>query len=136
VAKHTGKSIAIIASIALATSVGQAAEILATKQTSHWKLQDSLWEAAYLVTHIADWGQTRDIAMNCGDGSYVEMNPLIGSCPRMARVNGYFLATALLHVGASAMLPARYRRFFQTSTMVMELGYITNNYNIGLRVNF
>jgi len=106
------------------------------KSANSWTMQDTLWEAAYLMTHVADWGQTRDISAQCGSGGYYEVNPVIGRCPSMSRVNLYFLSTALLHAGTATLLPKKYRRFFQTSTMVMEIGYITNNYNIGLKVNF
>jgi len=99
-------------------------------------MEDSLWEASYLLTHLADWGQTRDIALQCGGGGYYEMNPIIGSCPSLTRVDTYFIATALLHMGVSRVLPQKYRRFFQGSTMAMELGYITNNASIGLKIKF
>ena len=124
--------------ISLGSTVGNAAEFALQHQTSKnkWTMQDSLWEAAYLATHVADWGQTRDISAQCKSGGYYEVNPVIGRCPSMSRVNLYFLSTALLHAGVSTLLPKKYRRFFQTSTMVMEIGYITNNYNIGLKVNF
>lgn len=119
-------------------SVASAADFIPGKDKSanRWTMQDTLWEAAYLMTHVADWGQTRDISAQCGSGGYYEVNPVIGRCPSMSRVNLYFLSTALLHAGTATLLPKKYRRFFQTSTMVMEIGYITNNYNIGLKVNF
>lgn len=121
----------------LVMPAAQATDLVAPdRKSSGWDLSDTAWESAYLLSHIADWGQTRDIASQCGSGNYKEMNPVLGSCPSMSRVNTYFISTALLHAGVSAMLPRKYRRFFQTSTMIMEIGYVTNNYNIGLKFNF
>jgi hypothetical protein len=101
-----------------------------------WSKKDTYWEAAYLTTHLADWGQTLDIASQCGSGEYYETNPVMGKCPSAQTVNAYFIATALMHYGAAHMLPPKYRRMFQMGTIGMELSYISNNASIGLNVNF
>lgn len=101
-----------------------------------WNHEDTLWESTYLMAHIADWGQTRDIAVQCDSGAYYETNPIIGKCPTVNWVNNYFIATALAHVGIATMLPKKYRRLFQMGTLAMEVGYISNNARIGLRANF
>ena len=101
-----------------------------------WTKQDSAFEMAYLATHVADWGQTLDISSQCASGAYSETNVVMGSCPSAQKVNAYFLGTALLHAGVAHMLPKKYRRAFQTSTIAMEIGFITNNAKIGLNVKF
>jgi len=101
-----------------------------------WSKKDTYWETAYLVTHIADWGQTRDIASQCESGRYYETNPIMGKCPSSQTVNAYFIGTALMHYGVAHMLPRKYRRMFQAGTIGMELSYITNNASIGLNVKF
>ncbi len=101
-----------------------------------WDWDDTAMESLYMAAHIADWGQTRDIAQQCGEGSYAETNPIIGRCPSIGRVNSYFFATALLHAGVAKMLPKKYRRIFQAGTLGMQIGYISNNASIGLKVNF
>lgn len=110
--------------------------LLAACNANAWSKKDTYWEAAYLATHLADWGQTLDIASQCGSGNYYETNPVMGKCPSAQTVNAYFIGTALLHYGAAKMLPPKYRRMFQTGTMAMELSYITNNASIGLNVKF
>jgi len=101
-----------------------------------WSKKDTYWEVAYLTTHLADWGQTLDIASKCSSGAYYETNPVMGKCPSVQTVNAYFVATALLHYGAAHMLKPKYRRMFQAGTIGMELSYIANNASIGLNVNF
>ncbi len=102
-----------------------------------WTEKDSLWEAAYLATHIADWGQTRSIANSCAKGGqYYETNPILGKCPSVQMVNTYFVSTALLHVGVAQMLPSKYRRWFQTGTLALQLNVISSNKNIGLKISF
>ena len=101
-----------------------------------WSEKDTIWQTAYLATHIADWGQTRDIAGQCESGGYYETNPVIGRCPSKNWVNTYFFTTALLHTGIAHMLPSKYRRWFQAGTLGMQLSYITNNARIGLSIEF
>ena len=101
-----------------------------------WDWSDTAMESLYLAAHVADWGQTRDIAQQCGSGTYAETNPIIGRCPSVGRVNTYFFTTALIHAGVATMLPKKYRRLFQVGTLGMEIGYISNNAKIGLKVSF
>jgi len=101
-----------------------------------WTDKDTFWETLYLSAHVADWGQTRDIAAQCSEGYYYETNPVLGKCPTAQWVNTYFLGTALLHASVAQMLPSKYRRLFQVGTLGMELNYINSNASIGLRVNF
>lgn len=101
-----------------------------------WSKKDTYWQAAYFATHLADWGQTLDIASQCGSGAYYETNPVMGKCPSAQTVNAYFAATALLHYGVGHMLTPKYRRMFQAGTIGMQLSYIANNASIGLNVNF
>ncbi|MDH4274172.1 MAG: hypothetical protein OEW08_03950 [Gammaproteobacteria bacterium] len=105
-------------------------------QALAWNNSDSAFESAYLLTHVADWGQTRDIAARCNGGRYYETNLIMGTCPSIATVNTYFISTAILHISASYLLPTPYRRIFQAGTIGMQIGYINNNANIGLNLRF
>ncbi|MDH5301848.1 MAG: hypothetical protein OEW58_10855 [Gammaproteobacteria bacterium] len=102
-----------------------------------WTKQDTLWQSAYLTAHVADWGQTLDIAEHCSTtGEYRESNAVMGSCPSVQMVNAYFLSTALIHTGVAHALPSKYRRMFQVGTLGMQLNVINSNKQIGLKVNF
>ncbi|HFE37957.1 MAG TPA: hypothetical protein ENK06_06005 [Gammaproteobacteria bacterium] len=108
----------------------------ASSAANAWSKKDTYWQSAYFLTHLADWGQTLDIANQCSSGSYYETNPVMGKCPSAQTVNAYFAATALIHYGVAHMLPPKYRRMFQIGTMGMQLSYIANNASIGLNLNF
>lgn len=110
--------------------------LVVSTSTRAWTTEDSMWQLAYIAVHMADWGQTRDIAAQCEQGAYFETNPIIGKCPSSQWVNTYFLTTALLHTGVARNLPQKYRRMFQAGTLGMELGYVTNNAKIGLNIRF
>lgn len=105
-------------------------------QASTWTSEDTAWELAYLASHVADWGQTRDISAQCQTGAYYETNPVMGKCPTSNLVNTYFLGTALAHLAVAHMLPTKYRRTFQSTTFAMQMGFVTNNANIGLSIKF
>ncbi|MDH5377389.1 MAG: hypothetical protein OEX00_03600 [Gammaproteobacteria bacterium] len=110
--------------------------VLSSANVWAWTEKDTWWETAYMSAHIADWGQTRDIAAQCDAGPYYETNPVLGRCPSTSRVNSYFLGTALLHVGVSHILPGKVRRIFQVGTLGMQLNFVSSNAQIGLKVNF
>ena len=105
-------------------------------QVHAWSKKDTYWQAAYLATHIADWGQTLDISSQCESGHYYETNVIMGRCPNAQTVNTYFIATALLHYGVAHALPPKYRRMFQMGTIGMELSYVSSNASIGLNIKF
>lgn len=111
--------------------------LLLTPAAHAWTEKDTLWETAYLATHITDWGQTRDIARHCSSsGAYFETNPVLGTCPSVETVNNYFIGTAMVHAAVAHMLPAKYRRMFQMGTIGIQMNFISNNSRIGLEVNF
>ena len=102
-----------------------------------WDKTDTLLQGAYMATHITDWGQTRSISESCNsDGRYYETNLVMGTCPSMQTVNLYFIGTGLLHVGVAHTLPKKYRRMFQLGTLGMQINYISNNQQLGLKVSF
>jgi hypothetical protein len=106
------------------------------KDRNAWDNWDTAREVAYFVAHAADWGQTRSIAGHCQVGTYYETNPILGECPSVQMVNAYFLGTALVHAGVSYILPKKYRRIFQTTTFAAQLGVVSSNASIGIKMQF
>ena len=98
-----------------------------------WTSADTKREAVYLTLHSMDWMQTRYIAKN---PSFHEQNDLVGRNPSIGKVNNYFVATALLHVGVAYLLPTEYRKAFQYITIGMEIGAVAHNYQIGIKLDF
>ena len=99
-----------------------------------WSSTDTKREAVYLTLHSMDWMQTRYIAKNPSE--YSELNSILGEHPSVGKVNNYFVATALLHVGAAYILPSEYRKAFQYLTIGMEFGVVAHNYQIGINLDF
>lgn len=100
----------------------------------NWTRADSAREAAYLALHVADWGQTLDIADH--PEKWHETNPVLGSHPSRGEVNGWFAATALLHPVVSYLLPKPYREMWQYGTIGLELYCVGNNYSVGIGYGF
>ena len=105
-----------------------------THSFDRWSDADKTREIVYLTLHAADWGQTLDISKN--PTLHTEGNPILGEHPSVGRVNSYFVATALLHVGAVHVLPAAWRPAFQYFWIGVEAGVVHHNYKAGLRFNF
>jgi len=101
-----------------------------------WSQGDSWMEGAYLVLHVMDWGQTRDISVRCRMGEYRELNPILGHCPDVQRVNQYFFITAMAHAGVTYALPADVRRMFQVGTIGLQFSVVNSNAQIGLNIAF
>lgn len=99
-----------------------------------WTKEDTIREAAYLVLHVVDWGQTRNIVHR--DSEYNEDNPLLEQSPSIKRVDSFFAFGAIAHVTVSYILPRVWRESFQYSTAGFEAGVVFKNNSIGLRVDF
>lgn len=100
----------------------------------NWTKADTAREAAYLALHVADWGQTLYIADHPGE--YRELNGVLGSHPSRGEVNGYFIATGLVHGVVSLVLPSPYRELWQYSTIGLEIYCVGNNARIGVGWGF
>ncbi len=109
------------------TSICQAAD--------PWSERDKYLEATYFVFHLTDWAQTRDIESRSNEG-YYETNKVLGKHPSLDQVNGYFIATGLLHLGIVHLLPKEYRPWFQIITIGVEVGCDVHNYSAGVRLKF
>ena len=101
-----------------------------------WTEEEKNKELLYLLLHGLDWAQTRTIAKN--PNKYSEINPILGRHPSTGRVNNYFLATGLGHLGLNDMLNyPQYRKWFQNSTIGLE-ALITprNKFKFGIGATF
>jgi hypothetical protein len=99
-----------------------------------WTKADSAREAAYLALHVADWGQTLDIADH--PDKWHENNPALGSHPSRGEVNRYFAITGLLHPVISYALPDDWRPYWQYGTIGLEVICVGNNARMGIGFGF
>lgn len=121
----------LLAALLLASQV-HAAEPLTTPQV--------LGEAAFIVLLAADHNQTRQIRNFCrGKGPECDMhevNPLLGSHPKPARVRNYFVASAITHAVITYAMPSEYRAAWLASSIVFEAVVVGRNKRLGLRIAF
>ena len=99
-----------------------------------WSTGDKVREGIYLGIRAADWAQTRYIARNRRD--LYEKNIGLGEHPSVARVDTYFIGTAILHVTIANALPAEWRAPFQYITIGDAAGYVQRNHVIGIKIKF
>lgn len=105
-----------------------------TALASDWKQADTERQLAYLLLHLIDWGQTRNIARNPDE--FYEFNPLLGEHPSVKRVDSYMLVSALTHTAISYLLPPNWRHAFQHVTLSVKSGLVNHNFSIGLRIDY
>lgn len=129
---------------------GKQAWVKPGQETREWTRSDTIREASYMVLLAADWAQTLYIAANPRrvgwldqpgpgvwvDGGFDEANPLIGKNPTRARVNRYFAASALTHLGLSYFLPPKWRRGFQYATITLQAVVVGRNAAMGIKMKF
>jgi len=109
-----------------------------------WTTADTVRESAYVLLHIADWNQTREIARN--PQQYWEVNPVLGKHPSIKRVDSYMAFSALAHIGISYAIaplcdaigasPRKCREGFQYLTLGGKASLVYHNNRIGLSWDF
>jgi hypothetical protein len=102
-------------------------------QATEWSTQDRSLLAGAVVFHIFDWGQTRTIAKNTD--IWKEYNPVLGTHPGVGKVNNYFLATAIAIPLLAHFIPD-WRSQILGAWLLVEVGAVTRNYHIGIRMTW
>ena len=104
---------------------------VASAHADEWTTADTYREATFQTLWIVDALQTHTIAENAD--CWHEKNKYLGTHPTVGAVNRYFLVGALVHAGVSYLLPKSFREPFQYVTIGIEVGYVENNFSIGIR---
>lgn len=99
-----------------------------------WSKTDIALQAVYTTLHVIDWGQTLSATNN--PDKYHETNVILGKYPSRANINYYMGTTLLLHTAATALMPEKYRVWFQAITIGVEGFSVITNYNIGIKASF
>lgn len=107
------------------------AVVMTAHAADEWTTNDVLRQVAVEGLLIADWGQTRWVAMNDSTGKYHEQNPLLGEHPSVEQVDRYFIGWVILHPVVSHFLPREYREIFQSVTIFTEVVSVHQNITIG-----
>lgn len=107
---------------------------------------------------VADWGQTRNIAMatrevhpyaeSCGiycaalnrqEYQFDETGPaslVIGKHPSTGKVNAYFIGSLLVHNGIMIALPEKNRPYYAGAVTAIEASFVIRNNSIGVKIDF
>lgn len=109
----------------------------------NWTKEDTVYQAAFVTTALADWGQTLYISKN--PDRFYETNRLLGEHPSTADVNTYFPLAILAHTGVAIVLPSKMkildyefnpRRIWQAVWIGVESFYVARNASIGVKIDF
>lgn len=99
-----------------------------------WTKRQMVLQGMTSFSYIIDWGQTLDIVANPDE--YYETNPILGKHPSKNDVHLYFTSLIASHLLITHLLPTKYREPWLSGTLMVSVGYINNNYSLGLRINF
>ena len=97
-----------------------------------WTKTDKILEGTYLTLHAMDWLQTR----NADWDRFHEHNPILGRAPSTGTTDLYFLGTGILHPVVTHFLPQKWRKYWQSITIGMEVVAVGNNFHIGMGFGF
>ena len=99
-----------------------------------WETTDYALAGAALAALAVDWGQTRYIAKNTH--RFTETNPMLGSTPSVGKVDTYFLGAMVGTVALAHVLPSDWRQLFLAGTLAVEIGAVSQNRSIGIKMAF
>jgi hypothetical protein len=83
---------------------------------------------------LVDWGQTLYIADN--PHLYREANVFLGEHPSRGRVNTYFTLVTVGGYFLADYLQGDARKAFLSAVSVIEIGMVSHNYHVGIRIGF
>lgn len=83
---------------------------------------------------VADWGQTRDIALN--PNKFQESNLILGKHPHVDKVDIYFASVLFINTSAYFVLPDNWRTAWLAGVTLVEAGCVINNASQGIKINF
>lgn len=103
----------------------------ATAQTDEWDATDKALAGIALALTVVDMGQTITIAKDCHNSGthYYETNSILGNCPSVGRVKGYFVSSILLSGAIADVLPSKYRKDFLASAAAVEFRMAYHNFS-------
>jgi hypothetical protein len=97
------------------------------------KLKDGLWIGMNTAI-VIDWAQTRYIADN--PDRFIETNNVLGPHPTTGEVNAYFVKLLAFQNGVYYFLPENLKPVWTTGALVYWVDLISDNREIGIRMQF
>ena len=105
-----------------------------SKAADPWETSEYLLAGAAVAALAVDWGQTRHIAKN--PNRFIETNPVLGSSPSVGKVDAYFVGAMVGTVALAHVLPSDWRQLFLAGTLAVEIGAVSQNRSIGIKMAF
>jgi hypothetical protein len=99
-----------------------------------WETTDYALAGAAVVALAVDWGQTRHIAKN--SNRFIETNPVLGTSPSVGKVDAYFVGAMVGTVALAHVLPSDWRQLFLGGVLALELGVVSQNRSLGIKMAF
>jgi len=112
-----------------------------------WDKWDTALAGAAVTAIVIDWSQTRYMAkhpcINAGGGTdcpdpYYENGPIakrfIGENPSVGKVDRYFAGYAATMLLVADWLSPPLRKGFLAFTTVVQIGYVSHNFRIGVKM--
>lgn len=91
-----------------------------------------------ITLNFIDWRQTLDIVDN--EKGIYETNRIMGKYPSEENINTYFAIVLPSQIITGLLLEkyidVKYRNYFWIGCIGMEIGAVSKNYNLGLKVRF
>jgi len=98
---------------------------------SPWTRSDTMRQTAVLGLMAVDYHQTRVIASD--PMKWEEYNPILGRHPSGGKVDAYFLSLAVGHTAVAAVLPSKWRAYWQYFYIGAEGVCVVHNFGEGIR---
>ena len=105
----------------------------ASYEFDDWTRGQLIMQGLTTFSYVLDWGQTLDIENH---SNLYETNALLGDHPSRGEINTYFASLIITHILITHVLPSKYRMAWLTGTFVISVGYVNNNYHLGLTFKY
>jgi hypothetical protein len=105
--------------------------LLLSACSSPWTRGDTYRQSAVIGLMAVDHHQTREIAAH--PEKWEEYNPILGRHPSEGKVDAYFLSLAAGHTAIAAVLPRKWRSFWQYLYIGAEGICVVHNFGEGIR---
>jgi len=100
-------------------------------------LADESISADYLANYAVKWEQAKSSYANCQATQHIQQKHLLlGDCPTTNAIHLYYLTSALMHLTAAELLPARYAESLKNSDLLVNISFYRSYSQVGVSYQF
>lgn len=131
----------LFAALLFSISTLAAGEECAWNCKAPWTKTDIALQSAVVTFQVADWAQTRWFVkhpyyLGPNTRTYEGWNPILGENPSVGKVNNLIFLGIIGHAVVSNYLPPDFRRIWQGSVLVLEIGAVNHNRVAGVKFSW